>query len=70
MALGEVESEVVPSVVIADVFNEVAEEDLVVGQFAAFNITSYKVAENTAEVFMTSEGKEGAGVGEHAHEAG
>ena len=62
------EVEVGDGVVVADVSDEVAEEDGIIWEFSVFDILADDVAEQAAEVFVTREGKEGAGIGEHADE--
>ena len=60
------EAEVADGVVVADVADHVADKAIVVGKLSVFDILSDDVAEESAEILVTREGEEGAGVGQHA----
>lgn len=62
------EPEVAYGIMVANVSDHVVEELLVVRELSVFDVLSDDVAKQAAEVFVTREGEEGAGVGKHSYE--
>jgi len=54
----------------ADLFDHVADEFVVIGQQTFFDFVSEEVAEDAAKIFVARKRQEGAGIRDHADEAG
>ena len=64
------ELEEILGIIIADIFNHLVYAfHLGDRNFTIFHITAYKIAQCTAEIFMTRIGEEGTGIGQHTNKS-
>ena len=64
-----VRSEVPGRIPEADIPNQWRQQGFVVGYFSSLDISANQVTEDPSEVFVSREGKKGAGVGRHSDES-
>lgn len=64
-----IEFEVATCVVVGNIFDHTCQRLHIVGQQAFLHIIAEEVTEQSAEILMARIAEEGAGVGEHSHEA-
>jgi len=65
----EFEAEILFSVLVTHVGDEFLSPLRAIWDATGIDVTAYEIAKNATEVFVTRVGKEGARIGDHAHES-
>src|SRR5580704_17663054 len=65
---GQFEAEIIARITETDIANHRAEERIVVGKFAGFDVAADQIAQHAPEIFMPRKRHERARISEHADE--
>ena len=52
---------------VANILNDFSRPWDITWEFPIFNFLTYHITQNSSEIFMSGEGEETSGIGEHSH---